>query len=60
MTQHRKVIERALAFLSRELAQTKPDTTLTLSVMSGTSVLAFTRLPATAVAAVAGLVRLAF
>src|SRR5262245_4481779 len=58
--QYRKAIERALAFLSRELAQTKPDTTLTLSVISGTSVLAFTRLPASAVAAVAGLARLVF
>ena len=58
MKLYRRAIETALAFLSRELAQTKPDTTLTLSVISGTSVLAFTRLPATAVAAVAGLVRL--
>jgi hypothetical protein len=53
-------IERVLTFLSRELAQTKPDTTVTLSVISGTSVLAFTKLPGSAVTALTGLVRLFF
>jgi len=36
-------IEELITFLSREHAQTKPDTTFTLSVISGTSVLALTR-----------------
>ena len=36
-------IEKAITFLSRELAQTKPDTTVALSVISGSSVLAFTK-----------------
>ena len=51
-------IERAIAFLSREAAQTKPDNTVMLSVISGSSVLAFTRVPGSAVTAVTGLVRL--
>ena len=51
-------IERAIAFLSREVAQTKPDNTVILSVMSGSSVLAFTRVPGSAVTALTGLVRL--
>jgi len=59
VTQHDgRRIERALAFLSREVAQTKPDNTVILSVMSGSSVLAFTRVPGSAVTALTGLVRL--
>ena len=52
-------IERALAFLSREVAQAKPDNTVVLSVISGTSILAVTRVSGeSAVAALTGLVRL--
>jgi hypothetical protein len=52
-------IGRALAFLSREAAQTKPDNTVVLSVISGTSLLAVTRLSGeSAVTALTGLVRL--
>lgn len=51
-------IKRALALLSREAAQAKPDNTVVLSVISGTSLLAFTRVPGTAVTALTGLVRL--
>ena len=51
-------IERLLTVLSRELGQAKPDNTVMLSVISGTSVLAFTRVPGSAVTALAGLVRL--
>ena len=51
-------IERAIAFLSREAAQTKPDNTVMLSVISGSSVLALTRVPGSAVTALTGLVRL--
>ena len=51
-------IERIATFLSREIAQTKPDSAVTLSVISGTSVLAVTRLSDNAVTALAGLVRL--
>lgn len=36
-------IEELIAFLSREAAETNPKDTVTLSVISGTSVLAFTR-----------------
>jgi hypothetical protein len=53
-------IERAITFLSRELAQTKPDTTVALSVISGSSVLAFTKFSGSAVTALTGLVRLFF
>jgi hypothetical protein len=53
-------IERVLTFLSREHAQTKPDSTVTLSVISGSSVLAFTKLSGSAVTALTGLVRLFF
>jgi hypothetical protein len=53
-------IERVLMFLSRERAQAKPDTTVTLSVISGSSVLAFTKLSGSAVTALTGLVRLLF
>lgn len=59
MTQHEgRHIKRALAFLSREVAQAKPDNTVMLSVISGTSLLAFTRVPGSAVTALTGLVRL--
>ena len=60
MTQHiGRQIERALAFLSREAAQTKPDNTVLLSVISGTSLLAVTRVSGeSAVTALTGLVRL--
>ena len=59
MTQHNgRQIERALAFLSREVAQAKPDNTVMLSVISGSTVLAFTKVPGSAVTALAGLVRL--
>ena len=36
-------IEELIALLSRESAETTPKDTVTLSVISGTSVLAFTR-----------------
>ena len=59
MTQHKgRHIKRVLAFLSREVAQAKPDNTVVLSVISGTSLLAFTRVPGSAVTALTGLVRL--
>ena len=52
-------IERVLAFLSREAAQAKPDNTVVLSVLSGTSLLAMTKLSGEgAVTALTGLVRL--
>ena len=52
-------IERVLAFLSREAAQTKPDNTMVLSVLSGTSLLADTKVSGeSAVTALTGLVRL--
>jgi len=54
----RQKIEELVAFLSRERAQTKPDSTFTLSVISGTSVLAFTRLSDSAANALIGVVRL--
>jgi hypothetical protein len=57
---HGRRIERALTFLSRERAQTKPDSTVTLSVISGSSVLAFTKLSGSAETALTGLVRLFF
>ena len=58
MKQDERRIERVITFLSRERAQTKPDTTVTLSVISGTSFLAFTKLSGSADTALAGLVRL--
>jgi DNA-binding IclR family transcriptional regulator len=60
VTQHdRRRIERALAFLSREVAQTKPDNTVVLSVLSGTSLVAITKVSGeSAVTALTGLVRL--
>jgi hypothetical protein len=56
----RRQIERVLAFLSRERAQAKPDNTVVLSVITGTSVLAFTRVSDSAVVALTGLARLFF
>jgi hypothetical protein len=53
-----RYIRRAFAFLSREVAQAKPDNTVVLSVSSGTSLLAFTKVPGSAVTALTGLVRL--
>ena len=59
MKNHRRQkIEELVTFLSHELAQTKPDTTFTLSVISGTSVLAFTRFSDSAANALIGVVRL--
>jgi len=52
-------IERLKAFLSRQHAHTKPETAMTLSVLSGSSVLAFSRLSDNAAAtALTRLVRL--
>jgi hypothetical protein len=53
-------IERVITFLSRERAQTKPDNTVVLSVITGTSVLAFTRVSESAATALTGLARLFF
>ena len=53
----RQRIAELITFLSRERAQTRPDT-LTLSVISGSSLLAFTRLSDSAGNALIGLVRL--
>ena len=52
-------IKRFLAFLSRERAQIKPDSTVTLSVISASSLLALEKVSGTAVlTAVTGLARL--
>lgn len=51
-------IKRFLAFLSREGAQAKPNSTVTLSVLSGSSLLAFEKFSGNAVTAITGLVRL--
>jgi len=51
-------IDRVIAFFARERAQSKPDDTVVLSVISGSSVLALTKVPGSA--ALAGLVRLFF
>jgi hypothetical protein len=57
----RNRIERLVAFLSRERAEARPETAMTLSVLSGSSVLAFSHLSDGATAtAVARLVRLFF
>jgi len=45
-------------FLSREHAQVKPDKTVTLAVVSGSSFLAFTRFSENGASAVTSLVRL--
>ena len=47
-----------ITFLSREHAQTKPDKTVTLTVISGSSFLAFTRFSENGANAVTSLVRL--
>ena len=51
-------IKRFLTFLSRERAQVKPDSTVTLSVLSASSLLAVERFSGNAVTAITGLVRL--
>ena len=59
MKQHnRHRIQEFLTFLSREHAQTKPDKTVTLAVISGSSFLAFTRISENGASAVSSLVRL--
>jgi hypothetical protein len=47
-----------VTLLSRERAQAMPEYTFTLSVISGSSVLAFTRFSDSAANAITGLVRL--
>ena len=55
----RNRFERLVAFLSRERAQSRPDTAMTLSVLTGSSALAFSHLSDGAAAtAVTRLVRL--
>jgi hypothetical protein len=54
----RRKVDELVTFLRRECAQAKPDTTFTLSVISGTSFLAFTRFSDSAANAVLGVVRL--
>ena len=51
-------IQEFLAFLSREHAQVKPDKTVTLTVISGSSFLALTRISENGASAVSSLVRL--
>ena len=59
MTQHKeRRIERSLTFLSREHAQAKPDKTVTLAVISGSSFLALTRFSENGANAVTSLARL--
>jgi hypothetical protein len=55
---NRHRIQEFLTFLSREHAQTKPDKTVTLAVISGSSFLAFTRVSENGASAVSSLVRL--
>jgi hypothetical protein len=55
---HRHRIQELLTFLSREVAQAKPDKTVTLTVISGSSLLAFTRFSENGASAVTSLVRL--
>ena len=55
-TRHR--VYEFITFLSREHAQTKPDKTVTLTVISGSSFLAFTRFSENGANAVTSLVRL--
>ena len=58
LTQHnRHRIQELLTFLSREAAQAKPDKTVTLTVISGSSFLALTRVSENAASAVSSLVR---
>jgi hypothetical protein len=56
--QNRHRIQEFLTFLSREHAQAKPDKTVTLAVISGSSFLAFTRFSENGASAVTSLVRL--
>ena len=59
MKYHRRHrINEFLMFLSREHAQAKPDKTVTLTVISGTSFLAMTRFSENGANAVSSLVRL--
>ena len=59
MKHHRKHrIDEFLASLSRERAQTMPEYAVTLSVLSGSSLLAFTRLSDSAANAITVVVRL--
>jgi hypothetical protein len=51
-------IDEFLTFLSREHAQAKPDKTVTLTVVSGSSFLAFTRFSESGASAVTSFVRL--
>ena len=51
-------IKRFLAFLSRERAQVKPNSTVTISVLSASSLLAFEKFSGNAVTAITGLARL--
>jgi hypothetical protein len=55
---NRHRIQEFLTFLSREHAQAKPDKTVTLTVISGSSFLAFTRISENGASAVSSLVRL--
>jgi hypothetical protein len=55
---NRHRIQEFLTFLSREHAQAKPDKTVTLTVISGSSFLAFTRISENGTSAVSSLVRL--
>jgi hypothetical protein len=55
---NRHRIQEFLTFLSREHAQTKPDKTVTLTVISGSAFLAFTRVSENGASAVSSLVRL--
>jgi hypothetical protein len=54
----RQYLQELLTFLLRESAQSRPETTFTLSVISGTSLLAFTRFSDSAASALVGVVRL--
>ena len=58
MQHYGRPIDRVTTFLSREHAQTRPDNAFTLSVISGSSVLALTRFSDGAANAITGLVRL--
>jgi hypothetical protein len=51
-------IQEFLTFLSRQDDQAKPDKTVTLAVISGSSLLAFTRFSENGASAVTSLVRL--
>jgi hypothetical protein len=53
-------IEELVMRLARERAQTMPEYAVTLSVISGSSVLAFTRLSSSAANVITGVVRLFF